>query len=333
MTTNRPVAVDALRLKSLVTSHQRKHGNDVTELRDTEFSPGAAGIVGSSGWALVLRSPISGLGPALLWMNKHNLNQMNVMVEFNAGVIARRARLFALNINIWSVVGNELVAAAASPIDQPIVVPAEHLLFAEIIERCGATVIAEHGVLSGEVLGLEVCRVVDDPAAELGARLEIGVGLHDRQLFQMINGRIPTVENLTKVVQLVLEVRRDRAVQHPLNRLGAERYLREMLIANPHLIGADYLQRAEPPVARLNLKDAIPCVAIGHKSGADLVAVCSAVVDPDLVPFAADARLAVRPDAELVLAVAPNNVFPSMNVLANSLHHRASFAVVDEFRC
>jgi len=180
--------------------------------------------------------------------------------------------------------------------------------------------------------GLEVCRVVDDSTAENGARLEIGVGSHDRQLFQMVNGRSPTIENLTNVVQFVSKIRGDRTAHHPLNRLAQERYLREMLITNPHLIDADSMERAEPPVARTNLKDAIPCVAIGTKSGADLVAVCSAIADPDLVPFAADARLAVRPNAELVLVVAPNNVFTSMKVLANSLRHRASFAVVDEVR-
>jgi len=332
LSTNNRVDIDALRLQSIVASHQTRQGHKVTELTDVEFSLGAAGIVGTIGWVLAIRTPMRGLGPALLWTNKHNLSEVNVVVESDAGVIARRASLFDLQIRVWSLVGNQLVEASASPIELHAVVPEHHVKFAELIEHGGATVVTEHGVLAGEVLGLEVCRVVGDATSEDGARLEIGVGSHDRQLFQMINGQSSTVENLTNVVQFVSKIRGDRTAHHPLNRLAQERYLREMLIVNPHLIDANHLERAEPPVARTNLKDATPCVAIGRKSGADLVAVCSAIADPDLVPFAADARLAVRPNAELVLVVAPNNVFPSMKVLASSLHHRASFAVVDENR-
>jgi hypothetical protein len=323
-----------LRLQSLVASGQRRQGLAGSEITPVDFSLGAAGIVGASGWVFVMQTPERGLGPALLWMNKHGLTQVNVIVEASADadVIARRARLFDLNISVWSVVDNELIAATPAPVALPVAVPAHHLWFTEIIERAGATVVCEHGVLGGEVLGLEVCRVVDDPLTERGARLEIGVGTHDRELFQMISSVAPTVESLTKVVQVVLQHRREGAEKHPLNRLGGERLLRDALIAKPQLIGARRLARAEPPVARLNLKDPIPCVAVGEASGMALVVVCSAIVDTDLVPFAADARLSLQPSADLVLAVAPNNVLPSMIRLANALHHPARFAVVDQFR-
>ncbi len=323
-----------LRLKSLVASHQRRLGDgaDVEEVKDADFSLGASAIIGTSGWVLVLQTPERGLGPSLLWMNKHHLNTVNVIVETNADIIARRAQLFALNIKVWSVVGNELVAAMPSPVEPRVSVPVNHLKFAEFIELAGATVVSEYGVLAGEVMGLEVCRVVEDPRSKSGARLEIGVGIHDRQLFQMVNGNSPTVESLTKVVHTVLRYRHARATQHPLNRLGSERYFRELLIANPDLVGANSLTRVEPPVVRSNLKDAIPCVAFGETADSAIVVVCSATVDPDLVPFAADARLALEPNADLVLATAPNNVFPSMTLLADSLQQRARFVVVDEFR-
>lgn len=321
-----------LRLNTLVTSHQRHHGGGVSEITNVDFSLGSALIVGTSGWVLVVQSPERGLGPALLWMNKHHLKTVNVIVESGADVIARRARLFDLNIHVWLAVDNELIVATPVSIVPPAVVPAHHLSFSEIIEHAGATVVSEHGVLAGEVLGLEVCRVVDDPLAESGSRLAIGVGAHDRELFQMVNGNSPTLESLTKVVREVLRLRHESTDKHPLNQLGAERYLREILIANPQLVGADRLNRAEPPVARLNLKDPTPCVAVGEASGTKLIVVCSAFIDTDLVSFAADARLALNPNADLVLAVAPNNVLPSMNRLANALRHPARFVVVDEFR-
>lgn len=332
MANNHDSRLALLRLQTLVASHQRRHGEVGSGITAVDFSLGAALIAGASGWVLVTQSPERGLGPALLWMNKHHLMQVNVIVESGADVIARRARLFDLRINIWSVVGNELIVATPAPVVPPVVVPAHHFLFGEIIERAGATVVCEHGVLAGEVLGLEVCRVVDDPVTESGARLEVGVGAHDRELFQMINGAPPTVESLAKVVQVVVRYRHEGTGKHPLNRLGAERFLRDVLIAKPQLVGAHYLTRAEPPVARLNLKDAIPCVAVGEASGTTLVVVCSAIIDTDLIPFAADARLSLEPNADLVLAVAPNNVLPSMTRLADALRHRARFIVVDEFR-
>ncbi|MEK7292696.1 MAG: hypothetical protein AAB088_04550 [Actinomycetota bacterium] len=321
-----------LRLSTLVRSHQRLHGGDDSVIAEVDFSLGAAGIIGASGWVLVVQSPERGLGPALLWMDKYHLAQVNVIVESGADVIARRARLFDLNISVWSVVGDELIAATPAPVAPPVVVPARHLSFSEIIEQAGATVVSEHGVLAGEILGLEVCRVVDDPLEESGMRLAIGVGAHDRELFHMVNGNSPTLESLAKVVREVLRLRRQGAEKHPLNQLGAERLFREILVAKPQLVGADRLNRAEPPVARLNLKDPIPCVATGQASSAKIVVVCSAIIDTDLVPFAADARLALEPNADLVLAVAPNNVLPSMKRLANALHHPARFVVVAEFR-
>ena len=57
----------------------------------------------------------------------------------------------------------------------------------------------EHGVVTGEVRGLEVCRVVDDP--HTGAvRLEVGVGAHDREAFTIMHGDVPTVDALAGVV-------------------------------------------------------------------------------------------------------------------------------------
>jgi len=321
-----------LRLKTLVASHQRLQGGPVAQITESDFSSGSAGTIGLSGWVFVLQTPRRGLGPALLWMNKHRLKTVNVVVESSADEIARRAQLFALDIRVWSAVGDVLIAATPAPPEPRVQVPSYHLIFLSIIEQAGATVVCEYGVLAGEVMGLEVCRVIDDPQSEYGARLEIGVGVHDRELFQMVNGASPTIESLTKVVQTVSRFRQTNANAHPLNRLGAERFFREVLIANPQLVGAHHLTRAEPPVARANLKESVPCVALDNSANSALVVVCSAIVDPDLVPFAADARLVLQPNADLLLAVAPSNVFPSMMLLANSLHHPARFVEVNEFR-
>ena len=51
--------------------------------------------------------------------------------------------------------------------------------------------VVEHGVVTGEVRGLEVCRVVDDRTTGDGVRLEVGVGAHDREAFAIIHGDVP----------------------------------------------------------------------------------------------------------------------------------------------
>ena len=57
------------------------------------------------------------------------------------------------------------------------------------------------------------------------------------------------------------------------------------------------LEAAPPPVPRANLKDPVPCVAVGvDADGEPVVVVCSVGIDLDLVPFAADARLAIGPE-------------------------------------
>lgn len=335
----------ALRLQSLVATAPvvtvASTTGAKTKLDTVEFVLGASGIDGSIGWVLLTRSAQSGLGPALLLMNKNKLRSLNVIVDAadDAAVLARRAELFELNISVWSVRDNQLVAAVPAVVGANLTPSSEHLKFAPMIERSGADLVCEHGVLSGEVLGLEVCRVVDDVADVDGgraARIEIGVGAHDREMFQMVNGREATLESLAKVVNTVRSHRRRGAPNHPLNQLGAERLYREIMIADPQLVGASNLKRAEPPVARGNLKDPTPCVAIGRTIGdtnsRELVVVCSAIVDTDLVAFAADARLRLAPNAELVLAVASNNVLPSMQQLASALRKPARFAVVDQFR-
>jgi hypothetical protein len=178
--------------------------------------------------------------------------------------------------------------------------------------------------VAGEVAGLEVCRAVVDP--DLGVtRLEVGVGAHDREAFLMVHGDVPPTAALAQVVAAVAQHRRPGAEPHPLNRLNAERLLRWRLLETPSLVGALVLEAAPPPVPRTNLKDSVPCVAVGvDHDGAAVVVVCSVGIDLDLVPFAADAGGAVGPDdARLLLAVPERDDHPVTRALATRLRRRA----------
>lgn len=307
-------------------------GADIASFESVEFPFGHAAICGKQGWIFVDQQHSRALSPALLWAGKNGIGSLNVLTEIDAGVLARRAPLFNFDITVWSVSNGQVLRASAA---QPLVhvaVPESHERLALMIEASGADVVREHGLLTGEVMGLEVCRVLNDEVGD-GARLEIGVGAHDRETFQLVHGRDATVESLARVAGIVREHRKEGSVPHPLNRLAPERMLRHRIVLSPELVGAEHLQPVEPPIIRMNVKDEMPCVALGSLSGgASVVVVCTASIDIDVVAFGADARLRTSPEAKLVIATHENNVTPSLHKLAQSLRNPARFVEVSPVR-
>ena len=161
----------------------------------------------------------------------------------------------------------------AEPIDEIKVVGQPELI--ATLEESGLEVICEHGVIIGEVEGLEVARIISD---EHGDRIDVGVGAHDREAFALLHGDLPTAQAIEQVASVVRSHRLPGAEPHPLNRLGAERWLRAHLISHPQRIGMGQLVAAAPPVKRTNLKEAVPAVAKGVSlDGRDTVVVLSLI--------------------------------------------------------
>ncbi|MEI6401228.1 MAG: hypothetical protein WCP59_03470 [Actinomycetota bacterium] len=243
------------------------------------------------------------LGPALAWAVRQGADRLVVMSDHPLGVVARRAGLFDLPVEVRRVDGRSLVAVDAVAVVAEPPVSDAHLGFAGVIAAAGATPTCEHGVLSGEVAGLEVCRAVTD--ANTGEpRLEVGIGAHDRETFQMLHGARPTLDALRDVVDHVTAHRAAGAPRHPLNLIAASRLLRARLVEQPELLRAHEvtdLAPVSPPMPRTNLKDELPCAAISA-DGRTLV-VCSSGVDLDVVAFAADA--AAMHGAERCLIAVP----------------------------
>lgn len=256
---------------------------------------GVAMVVDDQAWILFDDDAARQLGPALAWAIRREVGGVQIIADTGAEVLARRATAFAMPIGIWRVdeqgsgtprltlVDPAPVAASASPGEG-------HLEFADVIASAGAEVCVEHGVVTGEVRGLEVCRVIEGIAGS--PRLEVGVGAQDREIFAMVHAETPVADSLERVVAAVERHRRPGADPHPLNRMARERFLRWWIGQQPDRIGARSLQSIEPPVMRHSVADTTPCLAAGD--GIDdqrVLAVCSSGVDLDLVPFAADARL------------------------------------------
>jgi hypothetical protein len=277
---------------------------------------------------------------------------LNVIAENGTGVLARRAAEFAHPaLAVWCADGRDLVAAEPAPLRPPPDVRPEHAAFLADIERAGAVPVVEHGVVTGEVRGLEVCRVVDAAPLDGGpeaARLEVGTGVHDREAFAIIHGDRPGADALAGVVAAVAAVRDVTSPAHPLNRLAPERFLRWRIEQQPWLLGLASVEPAPPPVPRRNLKDRTPCSALGHRlDGSPVVVVCSVGVDLDLIPYAVDARLAAtargvrggrepgvtsaparRDLGDVIVALPPRDVVPVTVELAGAVRHSVTLVAV-----
>jgi hypothetical protein len=287
---------------------------DVTTFVDDEFPLGAALRSNETGAVWIATNHERALGPVLLWANRHHLNEIHVVTDNEAGLLARRAAAFTTPIHVWEFANSALNPASPTEPLPKIHVPESHEQFAQIIQQSGADPIREHGILTGEVLGLEVCRVVDTPE---GPKLEIGVGAHDRETFQLVHSHRTIEDSLTEVTTIVKQHRQPGAEPHPLNRLAPERLLRARLLQQPHLVGAKHLQPAEPPVIRRNLLDPSACVAHGiTTNNQPLIVAITATVDVDIVTFSIDAQLREHPQAGITIATYTGNMTPSLRSIA-----------------
>jgi hypothetical protein len=278
---------------------------------------------------LVEESPQRALGGVLAWGRKQGVASLHLVVEAPeaGGILARRAAAFEDPPSVWVVDGTSLAPAVAAP---PMVQPplaAEDAEVAELIVRAGAEPVVEHGVLRGEVLGLEVCRVV-------GGRLQVGVGKHDREMHLLMHSDRPPLEALTRAVAAVREVRNPDALPHELRRLAAERWLRSVVVRHPDLVGCDRLEPVAPPLPQPDLRLPTPAPAAGEDvEGRPVLVVCSTGIDLDLVPSAADAWLSDHREPRLVLVVPRPDDHPLTRALAAALRRPAEVVTVaDDWR-
>lgn len=307
---------------------------------DVSTFPGGASLRSVDrrrGWVLAQEGATRALGGALAWAQQFGLSSVDLLVDEAeapgaSGVLARRAGEFAAPPVVWRVVGRGVEPAVAAPSPSllpspspspgdPGLTPGDASLVA-MLEEAGAEPVVEHGVLVGEVLGLEVARVVD-------GRLEVGVGKHDREAQKLMHPDRPTFEALAAAVEAVRSVRYAGAQPHQMNQLAAERWLRAVVCARPELVGASSLRPVASTVPRGDLRVASPAPALGvDADGEPVVVVCSVGIDVDLVPVAADARLAHAPDARLVLVVPETDAHPVTRSLAAALTRPADVVTV-----
>ena len=329
-----------LRLRAIVDAQRGGAGaggaiGGRSDVEVSEFGQAVGLVVDDCAWVLITGRYERSLGPALMWALRNNATSLKLLLNERAGELARISAHFDFAIEVFEVDAAGVARVAVPKDATKIEVSVADEMFADFIKSAGADVVREHGVISGEVCGLEVCRVVRatsasdlDGAGE--SELEIGVGAHDRETFKLLHGRTATVESLRKVIAEVAARRAVGAQVHPLNQLARERMLRHYVCLSPQLVGAKSLQPAQPPIARTNLKDVVPCCAVGVSlTGEKMVAIFNVGVDPDVISFGADARGQINASADLVFAMPTRDIVPAVEQIAQRLRRPARFVGVD----
>jgi hypothetical protein len=329
-----------LRLRAIVDAQRGGAGAEGaiggrSDVEVSEFGQAVGLVVDDCAWVLITGRYERSLGPALMWALRNNATSLKLLLNERAGELARISAHFDFAIEVFEVDAAGVARVAVPKDATKIEVSVADEMFADFIKSAGADVVREHGVISGEVCGLEVCRVVRatsasdlDGAGE--SELEIGVGAHDRETFKLLHGRTATVESLRKVIAEVAARRAVGAQVHPLNQLARERMLRHYVCLSPQLVGAKSLQPAQPPIARTNLKDVVPCCAVGVSlTGEKMIVIFNVGVDPDVVSFGADARGQINASADLVFAMPTRDIVPAVEQIAQMLRRPARFVGVD----
>jgi hypothetical protein len=327
LSTERRAGLFGAQLSVLVRDHF-----DVSVGEPDGFGSGAAVAVGGTGWFLAGREGRRSLGRALAWAHAKDIDRLCVLVadadELAVGTVARQATLFDGEIDVFAAVERDLVRAEPGPhLVEPDPPPNIDLLV-ELLTGVGIDVVVEHGVVTGQIEGLEVARVVVD---DEGPQLQVGMGVNDRDAFMQMHGAVPTAEALATVIESVRPHRRPGAVGHPISRIALERWRRERLCQEPALIGMASLESLPPMFPATSVQESVAAGAIGISAvGKPTVVVTSAGIDLDLVPTAADLRhreAVHRADGrsiDLLLALPPRDAHPVTTALAARLRSPAT---------
>jgi len=301
------------------------------------FAGGAAVMVEQTAWVLINDQPVTGLGRALAWAERQRATAVSVVADADTGVLARRAAAFSLPIEVWTSHGRDLRAARPDPVPTVVQPSAAEIRAAAVLADLGVDVVVEHGVVTGEVLGLEMARVIT-----VGDEVMVlpGVGRNDRDGHATLLADCDEVARVATLARVASDITAhrsgDAADRHPLGRMARERWLRRHIVGDPGLVGAASLELAEPTVGRNSLIETAPAFAAGTDAdGTPVVVACSVGIDLDLVPAAADVRLVHearigRDDCRLVLVTPGRSLQPVIGRLSQLLVRPATVVVVND---
>lgn len=282
------MSLDAGRISGLARTKLeglvRRAFPDVTASAEA-FNAGVGLADAGRAFVMLIESAPSPMAAALAWGAKHDATELHVIADDPDLMVTLAAQGLDPVPTVWRTSGTDLVRmedpAPVANTEPPPAVLAQ----VPVLEAAGCDVVVEHGVVIGEVLGLEVARVALE--ADGSSVVRVGVGLYDQEAHALVHARSSVQERLDQVSSEVRSHRSAAAGPHPLNRVARERWLRSLACADPGLLGLDVLSPLPPPVPRGGIHEQRPVAASGRRGDAAVLAVFSSGIDLDLVPVAA----------------------------------------------
>ncbi|HTO00470.1 MAG TPA: hypothetical protein VL068_07330, partial [Microthrixaceae bacterium] len=225
-------------------------------------------IAGKTAYGLIERGEPGAVASAVLWAARNSCPALTLFVDEGGPGAARFSRYFAptgagsdLSIVVREVRGASSVVVEPDSVPVPMAAPEDAAELMDVMRSHGLEVVVEHGIVRGEVLGLEVARLVRWPASNGGddeLHLEAGVGRFDRDAVAAVNPDMAPETALLRTLEMVRKHRYPGAPVHPLQMLSQERWLRVSVLANPKLVGATRLEAVAMTSEALGMRDAHP---------------------------------------------------------------------------
>ena len=286
----------------------------VSEVVDLPFGSAVVSQDGATAW-VVLELPVAAsLGGVLAWAAKsapsastvHALLPSDMTIwRYPAGVWARLASYFDVDCHIHELTPQGCAEVSPTLLAGKSDAPDGARALRDVLAEARLEVVEEAGIIRGEVLGLEVARIMElgaEHRALAGLDLEaadsdpmfgidIGVGKFDQEIGRMLQTETVPVAALTRTADYVRLNRSVDAGPHPLAMLCRERWLRIDWLAQRG-IDLDDACFVEPPIEREALRESSICgVLIDNALHAFATG-----IDLDTIPQVAD--MAARCESE-----------------------------------
>lgn len=303
----------------------RCFGVDRDEVEITGAPFGTIARRGDQVWIVSMSDDLAALGGVVVWIDRHQPAEVDLVVDHHAGIHARRLAVLAPECRVWAVSGDTVEPATPDPIPAPPPRPDDAAHLEAVLVDHGLEVVCEDGILRGELAGLEVARILHGPD---GPVLEAGVGRFDREAGALLHGGRDPAEAVAATVAQVRPHRTPGAVAHAVNRLARERWLRQLVVADPATVDIAWPALVEPIPPRSGLLEAVPAALMGADGERAVLVVCSVGVDLGLVPAIVDLIAVHEPD-EVRVVVPPRDRLPHLERLLERLPVAASLYPID----
>ncbi len=282
----------------------------------------------SNGKQRFLYAPEQRVSPlAIALATETNELQTNLVVDNSEPVLLQQTHGLNAEIILWIIDDDRVVQHPDSAIEERTEINVLGEDFKELLKASGCDVVQEHGVLKGEIKGLEVARVViNDEGQQV---LQVGVGAYDQEAHKILDSQQTPEEKLFRVISQVMEYRNQKSEPHPLNRVARAKWMITEIVTSPKNFGLEEVQSLSMLEEVDTVTENHPAAAIGRTGAGSVLIVASSGIDLQTIPVAAG-LLASTGAEEVWIALSPKDRHPAIINSARYLKAPSRFIEINE---